>query len=176
MLTLQGDLVNLRALEPTDLDVLYELENDEDIWEISNTTEPFSKYVLKQYLDNSHRDIYEVKQLRLVICSAEANKTIGFIDLFDFEPKHQRVGVGILIFDAVDRGKGYAAEALKMLENYVSRHLKVHQMYANISADNSRSISLFEKAGYKKSGEKKDWIVSENGFKDELFYQRIVKS
>ena len=176
MQTLQGNLTYLRALEPTDLDFLYLLENDETVWEVSNTTKPFSKYVLKEYLDNSHRDIYEVKQLRLVICTTEENKAVGFIDLFDFEPKHQRVGVGILIFDAQERGKGYAAEALQLMQNYVSVHLKVHQLYANISADNDRSIALFEKAGYKKAGEKKDWIVSEKGFKDEWFYQLIVNS
>jgi diamine N-acetyltransferase len=176
MQTLQGDLICLRALEPTDLDLLYQLENDEQVWEVSNTTKPFSKFVLKQYLDNSYRDIYEVKQLRLVIFSAQDDKTFGFIDLFDFEPKHQRVGVGIVIFNAQDRGKGYAAEALKLLENYVSVHLKVHQLYANISVDNERSIILFEKAGYKKSGEKKDWIISKNGFKDELFFQLILNS
>ncbi|WP_432411474.1 GNAT family N-acetyltransferase [Rasiella sp. SM2506] len=174
MQTLQGTLIYLRALEPTDLDFLYQLENDENVWEVSNTNKPFSKYVLKHYLQNSHRDIYEVKQLRLVICTAEENKVIGFIDLFDFEPKHQRVGLGIVIFDAQDRGKGYAAEALKIVEKYVSMHLKVHQLYANIIADNTRSIVLFEKAGYKKAGQKKDWMVSENGFKDELFYQLLL--
>tara|TARA_A100000171_G_scaffold53040_1_gene75738 strand:- start:13335 stop:13865 length:531 start_codon:yes stop_codon:yes gene_type:complete len=176
MQTLKGALVNLRALEPTDLDFLYQLENDENVWEVSNTTKPFSKFVLKQYLDNSHRDIYEVKQLRLVICAVESTKTVGFIDLFDFEPKHQRVGVGIVIFDAKDRGKGYAAEALKLVEDYAKVHLKVHQLYANISADNKRSVVLFEKAGYKKAGEKKDWIVSEDGFKDEFFYQIILNA
>ncbi len=173
MKTLQGDLMYLRALEPTDLDFLYQLENDEHVWEVSNTTKPFSKYILKQYLDNSHQDIYEAKQLRLVICTAEEQKTVGFIDLFDFEPRHRRVGVGILIFDTKDRGKGYAAEALKLMENYAKVHLKIHQLYANISADNDRSIALFEKAGYKKSGIKKDWILSEKGFKDEVFYQLI---
>lgn len=176
MQTLQGDLIYLRALEPTDLDFLYQLENDEDVWEVSNTTKPFSKFVLKQYLDNSHRDIYEVKQLRLVICTSEENKTVGFVDLFDFEPKHKRAGVGILVFDVINRGKGYATETLKLMEHYVSAHLQVHQLYANISAENRKSITLFEKAGYKKSGEKKDWILTENGFQDELFYQLILKS
>lgn len=176
MQTLHGKKIYLRALEPTDLDMLFRLENDEHVWEVSNTTKPFSKYLLKQYLENSHRDIYEVKQLRLVICTAEEHRTVGFIDLFDFEPKHQRVGVGIIIFDAQDRGKGYAAEALQLIEKYASVHLKAHQLYANISATNERSATLFEKAGYKKSGEKKDWIVSEKGFKDEWFYQLILNS
>ncbi len=175
MQTLQGNLIHLRALEPTDLDFLYQLENDEKVWEVSNTTKPFSKFILTEYLENSHRDIYEVKQLRLVICAAEENKAVGFIDLFDFEPKHERVGVGILIFDVKDRGKGFAAEALKMIGNYASVHLKVHQLYAAISEDNKNSIRLFEKVGYIKTGEKKDWIITENGFKDEWFYQLIIK-
>lgn len=174
MKTLTGDNVNLRALEPKDLDFLYRLENDENIWEISNTTKPYSKYVLKKYLKNAHRDIYEVKQLRLVICDNKSNHTLGFVDLFDFEPKHRRVGVGIIIFAEADRGKGYAAEALDLIRNYAVIHLKVHQLHAAISEDNDRSIKLFTKQGYQQCGVKKDWTLSENGFKDELLYQLII--
>ena len=47
MLNLQGKHIHLRALEPSDLDFLYELENNTDIWEISGTTTPYSKHVLK---------------------------------------------------------------------------------------------------------------------------------
>ena len=52
----------------------------------------------KKKIDAPDRDIYEVKQLRLVICVSENDKAIGFIDLFDFDPKNQRVGIGIVIF------------------------------------------------------------------------------
>src|SRR5690606_29084336 len=96
--TLQGKNIYLRALEPTDLDFLYQVENDESLWEVSNTTTPFSYFVLKEYLENSFRDIYEVKQLRLVICKTENESSIGFIDLYDFDPVHKRVGIGIVIF------------------------------------------------------------------------------
>jgi diamine N-acetyltransferase len=173
MNTLKSDTILLRALEQTDLDLLYELENDESVWEVSNTTTPYSKYVLKQYLDNAHRDIFEVKQLRLVICIAEDNKPIGLVDLFDFEPRHNRAGVGIVIFDRGERNKGYASDALKMVANYAFTHLKLHQLYANISEDNERSIKLFEKLGYVLAGTKKDWIISEKGYKNELLYQLI---
>jgi diamine N-acetyltransferase len=175
MQTLQGDLVYLRALEPTDLDFLYDLENDENVWEISNTATPFSKFILKQYLKNSHRDIYEVKQLRLVICTKASGKPVGLIDLYNFDPKHLRVGVGIIIFNSDNRGKGFATEALKLIHNYVGKHLKAHQLYASITADNKKSISLFEKAGYHKTGVKKDWILSGETYKDELFYQLLLK-
>ncbi len=173
MKTLIGDNIFLRALELSDLDFLYNLENDESLWELSNTTTPYSKYILQQYLENSHRDIYDVKQLRLVICKNENEAVIGFIDLFDFDPKHSRVGVGIVIFSLEDKRKGFASEALKLTCDYAFANLKVRQVFAGITEENKGSIQLFEKAGFERSGIKKDWIFSEGKYKDEYLYQLI---
>ena len=173
MVTLKGKNIYLRALELEDLEFLYQLENNELVWEVSNTTTPYSKFILKQYLENSYKDIFEAKQLRLVICVSGSDKLIGCVDLFDFVPKHKRVGVGIIISSKQDLQKGYASEALKMICNYVFTHLNLHQVYANITEDNQPSISLFEKAKFKKAGIKLDWIYSFGKFKNELLYQLI---
>ncbi|QAA80686.1 N-acetyltransferase [Aequorivita sp. H23M31] len=173
MTTLKGDKILLRALEPSDLDFLYHLENEESLWEVSNTITPYSKLILKEYLDNSFRDIYDVKQLRLVICNIENNNPIGFIDLYDFDPKNRRVGAGIVIFKKEDRGRGFASEALKITSNYAFTYLNVHQVFAGITEDNVGSISLFENAGFERSGIKKDWIYSLGKFKSEYVYQLI---
>lgn len=106
MNSLEGKEIKLRALEPSDLEFLYELENDESLWEVSNTTTPYSKFVLKQYLKNAHRDIYEVKQLRLVICKKGVERPLGFVDLFDFDPKHNKVGIGMLFLSRKTEAKG----------------------------------------------------------------------
>jgi diamine N-acetyltransferase len=172
VLTLKGKHIYLRALEPTDLDFLYALENDENIWEVSETSTPYSKMILKDYLKNSYKDIYEAKQLRLAICN-NANETIGFIDLFDFNPKHSRAGVGIIVKDDTNKNKGIGTEALSLLINYVFTHLNLHQLYANITQDNAASIKLFTKLGFTKVGEKKDWIYTNGTYKNELLYQLI---
>lgn len=170
---LRGNQIFLRALEPTDLDFLYLLENDEDIWEVSNTVSPYSKFVLKQYLDNAHRDIFEVKQMRLAVCTNENEELVGLVDLFDFEPKHRRVGVGIIIYGDQSRRKGFAFEAIEILIKYSKLHLNAHQLFANIGAANDTSIKLFEKLGFERCGLKKDWILHAGQFKDELIYQYI---
>lgn len=172
MLDLKGKHISLRALEPTDLDFLYQLENDTSIWEISGTLKPYSKKVLQLYLDNAHRDIYEVKQLRLCICDLN-NACIGLIDLFDFDPKHKRAGVGIVISNPEDRNKGVGNEALNLLCDYAFKILDLHQLYANILEDNESSIHLFEKMGFEKIGIKKDWIRTSSGFKNEIMFQKI---
>lgn len=167
---IQGEKIKLRALEPTDLDFLYRLENNTEFWEFGHTQTPLSKFVLKQYLENSFRDIYEVKQLRLVITDLNS-KVIGLIDFFDFDPKNKRVGLSIIIEDADQRHKGYGLEAIQLVCHYAFSNLNVHQVYANITSDNKKSMNLFEKAGFKKSGIKRDWNFFGGEFKDEVLFQ-----
>ena len=177
-LLLQNSELILRGLEPEDLDFLYACENNPEVWSISNTLAPYSRFVLKQYLENSHLDIYSNKQLRLIIAKKkQPQHAIGAIDLFDFDPFHMRAGVGILIHAENKRGKGYAAQALSMLIDYCFDYLKLHQLFCNITADNTVSIKLFEKAGFIKCGEKKDWIKMPEEWQNEWMYQLInIKS
>lgn len=172
MVTLSGDHIDLRALEPTDLEFLYELENNPAIWEISGTVAPYAKHVLQEYLKNAHRDIYDVKQLRLGICN-KAGELIGPIDLFEFDPKNRRVGIGIVVLDEKNRNKGAGGEALSLVCAYAFKVLEVRQVYANVLEDNEASIHLFKKQGFNLIGAKKDWILSEGQFKDELLLQKL---
>ncbi|WP_438977922.1 GNAT family N-acetyltransferase [Polaribacter sp.] len=174
MNTLLGKNIKLRALEKEDLDFLYQIENNESFWQVSHTQTPFSKYMLKLYLENAHLDIYQAKQLRLIIEENSTNLQVGMIDLFDFNPKHKRAGIGILIHPDFQE-KGYAFEALSLLINYTFTHLDLHQLYANITDDNNKSISLFEKNNFVKTGIKKDWIFTNNNYKSEILYQLINK-
>ncbi|WP_299670995.1 GNAT family N-acetyltransferase [uncultured Polaribacter sp.] len=171
-MTLDGKNIKLRALEPEDLEFLYEIENNESFWEVSHTQTPFSKYVLKQYLENAHLDLFEAKQLRLLIEEISTEKQIGMIDLFDYNPQHKRAGIGILIHPDFQQ-KGVALEALSVLIAYAFRHLNLHQLYANITSENKKSIAVFTKKNFKKVGVKKDWIFSDRKFKDEILFQLI---
>lgn len=174
MVKLSGKNIYLRALEASDLDFLYKLENDESVWEVSETQTPYSKYILKQYLENSHKDIYEVKQLRLAISGLD-EELLGFIDLYDFNPRSNRAGVGIIVLASQNRNKGVGTEALQLLIEYAYSSLNLHQLYANISEDNLHSIKLFKNLGFEKSGVKKDWNFVSGKYKNEVLYQKIKK-
>jgi diamine N-acetyltransferase len=165
--------IRLRALEPEDLELLYEWENNDSYWVISNTVSPFSKYTLKRYMENSHKSIYETGQLRLMIDLTGEKKTIGTIDIFDFDPFHGRAGIGILIADEAQRKKGYASMSLKCLVDYCFRTLQLHQLYCNILANNCESIDLFKKMGFTESGIKKEWVKTTDGYLDEYMFQLI---
>ena len=165
--------IKLRALEPEDMELLYNWENDESHWLISNTISPFSKYTLKRYLENSHKNIYETGQLRLMIDHLSDKITIGTIDIFDFDPYHKRAGLGILIAVETYRRKGYASMALACLINYCFKTLQLHQVFCNILANNTESMDLFKKQGFTESGIKKDWIKTSDGYMDEFIFQLL---
>jgi diamine N-acetyltransferase len=171
---LESENIRLRALEPGDIDLVYRWENDPNIWAVSNTLVPYSRDVLQQFLAQAHQDIYQTRQARLMIDLKEnPSRSIGTIDLFDFEPHHGRIGIGILIKEEKDRGKGYARESLELALNYIFKVLLIHQVYCNILEDNTRSLDLFTRLGFGIIGLKKDWIKTLDGWQDEYLLQKI---
>lgn len=172
--------VRLRAIEPGDIDLIYRWENDPEIWRISNTLTPFSRYILEKYIESSHLDIYQVKQLRLVIDVTDKPKgkarAVGTIDLFDFDPFHNRAGIGILIGEKADRKKGYASAALREFVNYCFNVLQLHQIYCNVNPSNEDSLKLFRRLGFKICGRKKDWVKMPGRYAEEYMLQLINPS
>ncbi|NVO21024.1 MAG: GNAT family N-acetyltransferase [Bacteroidetes bacterium] len=170
-----GANILLRAPEPTDIDLLYRWENDQRVWHLGNTLAPYSHFEIEQFVLNSAHDIYSSKQLRFMIDWHKASEgaiTIGSIDLFDFDPHHRRAGIGILI-DEPYRRKGLATEALLLLADYCFHTLNLHQIYCNIENDNQESIRLFTRVGYKTCGLRKQWILHNKKWCDELMLQLI---
>jgi len=164
--------VSLRPLEPEDIDLMYQWENNMEIWNVSNTKTPFSRFILAEYLKESAKEIYETKQLRLII-ETTSGEPVGAVDLFDFDPYHMRAGIGILIHNAANRGHGYATDALQVIFEYAVNILGLKQVYANIAAGNEVSIHLFEKAGFVKTGTKINWLKTAKGWEDEYLFQKM---
>lgn len=170
---LKAKNIQLRAIEPRDASDLYEWENDRSIWAISNTQIPFSRFVLEEFTNSSHQDIYTNKQLRLMVEEAGSNQTIGCIDIFEFDPQHARAGVGIYIHKDF-REKGFANECLQLVVDYAFKTLHLKQVYSHINASNVASLNLFLKNGFEKTALKKCWHkTSLHLFEDVWFLQLI---
>ena len=166
------DKISLRALEPSDIEVLLKIENDDRYWKYANRTEPYSRNLLQKYIEQQKQDIFEVRQKRFVI-SLETIDILGFIDIFDFEPIHRRAGIGIFILDEYRRN-GIGKKSVTLIGEYAKKYLNLNCIYANIAKENIPSINLFESCGYEKIGLKKEWNFYENSFHGEYLYQIII--
>ena len=174
---IRGLSVLLRALEPQDVDLMMIFENDTEVWPVSGTLSPYSKYTLEQYYINAMQDIYTSRQMRLAIElvteTTTKGDTIGFVDLFDFDPHHRKAGVGILIGDHNYRNQGLATEALMLLLKYSFDTLNIHQLFCHIENTNEASLRLFSKAGFRTSGVLREWIMHSGKWHDVSIMQML---
>lgn len=158
--------------------MIYIIENDRDIWEVSATNVPYSKFALQRYIASTTNDIYTDKQVRLIITN-EADEFIGMADLFNYDPQHQRAEVGIVVRKQY-RHLGYGLKAIAQLAEYARKVIHLHQLYAIVSTDNTYCWKLMEKAGFEHNGVLKEWIYDGNSYHDayllHFFCKKSLKS
>ncbi len=177
-MSLQHSSISLRAPEPTDVDFLFQLENDHRVWHVTQTLVPFSRFDLESYIFSMDKNNpFIAKQVRLMIELDERGSTeaIGAIDLFDLDALNRRAGVGIVLAEE-KQGMGFAGTALSLCTEYAFGDLNLHQLFCNIEHDNLRSLELFRKQGFEKIGLKKEWNWRNGKWTDEFLLQKINKS
>lgn len=161
--------VTLRALEPEDLDILYEIENDPEHWDLGITNVPYSRYVLHDYVALSRSDIYIDGQVRLAIVGEE-NVVVGLADLINFDPKHCKAEIGFVIRKEYRR-KGYAKATLHQMLKYGLHTLHLHQLYAIVATSNTATVNLFQAFGYQPVSILKEWLFDGKKYHDAYFFQ-----
>ena len=148
---LKGKNIVLRPLQNSDLDFLFDIENNTGNWQFGSEQKQYNKQELLDYIANAKTDITVAKQYRFVI---DLNSTpIGFIDLFDYTT--DSAGVGVIITKDY-RNKGFAKEALNLLTDYAFIILDINQLYCSITKDNLVSIKLFSSCGFGLQREEKE--------------------
>ena len=172
MAFLKNDNIILRALEPEDLDILYEWENNAELWKYGSTLTPYSKFALRDYLTNSLQGIIHTRQLRLMAIDINTNLAVGTIDLFDYDPVDQKACIGILV-DTKYRGKGWGEDMMNLTAEYAFSVLHLNQIYAYIPISNTSSYNLLCKCGYIQTGLLKSWHKTTEGFEDVWFMQLV---
>jgi diamine N-acetyltransferase len=170
---MKGEDINLRALELKDADFMYELENRMQLWHLSNTRIPVSKLRIEDFIERSSNDLLSDHQWRICIEENSSGECVGFLDFFDYDPVHLRAFIGIIITDE-KQNKGYASQALELILPYAAKTLRLHQLAAEVLELNEASIRLFEKAGFKKVGLKKDWVWTGEAYENEVLLQKIL--
>ena len=183
-MTLRGGRIRLRAVEPEDVERIYAWENDPAVWAVSGTTEPFSREQIRRFVERQLEggDLFRTGQLRLMIETDEPRedstapqtaRTVGTVDLYEYDPLHGRAGLGILIYGEENLRRGYARDTIETLCRYAREQLRMHQIWCCVGADNEASLQLFRSLDFAEVGTKRDWLWSPEGYRDELLFQKI---
>lgn len=163
--------IRLRAIEPEDLDLLYEIENDMTLWNMGVTNVPYSRYTLHNYIATASNDIYVDRQVRMMVENGE-KVVVGIVDIVNFDPSHSRAEVGLIILNAFRR-KGYGQAVLGAIADYALQTLHLHQLFVFVDSRNEASLNLFGKMGYQSSATVHDWLYDGRKYHDALLMQLV---
>lgn len=166
-------LIKLRALEPEDLDLLYQIENDQELWDVGTTNVPYSRFMLHEYIASVTGDIFADRQVRWVI-ENEDNEIVGLIDLINFNPQHNRAEVGLVIQKQF-RDQGYGHAALLQLIDYSHKFPHIHQLYALVNGNNVKCANVFKKVGFQQDAVLTDWLFDGEQYHDVLLLRFFYK-
>lgn len=164
--------LRLRAPEPSDLEMLYGLENLPEVRDVSCFDAPVSRQMLADYLIGYSADISRDRQLRLI---AEVDgEAAGAVDLYDYSACHSRAMVGVAVLPEW-RGKGVGLAMLTHAAEYCRIKLSLHQLCAFVARYNEPSLRLFAAAGFKTSGCLRSWIKRGSAYEDAVIMQLLFK-
>lgn len=164
--------IRLRALEPEDLDILYAIENDADLWNVGITNVPYSRYILRDYIAHANADIYQDRQVRMMI-ENQSGEVVGIADVVNFDPQHLRAELGIVIMN-VHRRQGYATAAVEEILRYSLSVLHLHQLYIVVDERNTAAIHLFGHLKFKETARLEHWLSDGHQYHDALLMQVIL--
>ncbi len=170
---LSNEKVSLRALEPVDIDVVLQWENNTSLWQFGSTVAPMSRKILWDYIENYNPDIYASNQLSLMIDDANSGTTVGMVDFYDFDHHNRRCGIGILIGQEF-QNSGYGTNAVEVICDYAGKFLGLHQLWAVVPVDNVFSIKLFQKNKFHVCGRMRSWLRRNNHYADAFIMQMLV--
>lgn len=164
--------IRLRALELEDLDFLYQIENDDRLWELGVSNVPYSRRVLLDYISSASADIYVDKQVRLIV-ENERNEQVGIVDLVDFDPRHRRAELGIVIKKEF-QNQGYAKASVVRLLQYARNILHLHQVYAIVAERNEKAAKMLQSVGFEGDNILKQWLCCQDGYENAIFFQYFL--
>ena len=167
---LQGPRLQLRAIEPEDLDVVYEMENAAESWDVAHYSIPYSRYAIRQYIASARHDLYADLQVRLVVTLRHNRRAIGAIDLTDFSPQHSRAELGVAILPAY-RGQGYGRESVGIMCRYAFGPLHLHQIIAYAATHHAASLHVLQANGFEECGRLRQWWRTPGGYRDVVMLQ-----
>lgn len=167
--------IRLRAVEPEDADLLYDVESDSSQWKANGMMAPLSRHLLLQYALSYTASPEKEGQLRLI---AEASENdipfvVGVVDIFEIDTVNGNASVAIYIIPKY-RNSGYGTLCLEIISRYCLHILNLNVIIARISEVNPASRRMFEKASFVMSGSIPEFFRDEDGNHSLLIMYRLL--
>lgn len=101
------------------------------------------------------------------VCLLADDRPIGSVSLFDLDLVNGSAGLGILIGEPGDRGRGHGTDTLEALVAFGFANLRLERIWLDVFDFNPGARRVYERVGFKHEGVLRNAIFREGRFFDD---------
>ena len=161
-MNIYGRKVILRAMEPTDCEMVRDMFNDPEIENlVVGWSFPLSKYAQERWYEKHFAD----HNFRFII-ETEEDGAVGVATLLDIDWKNRNAEHGIKLAKKAIRGKGIGKDAVMAIMRYAFDELGLERLNGSWFADNVASKTMYMKCGWKEEGIRRKFVYKQGEYRD----------
>ncbi len=105
---------------------------------------------------------------RYAVVLLDNDELIGSLSLHNIDNLNRNAFIGIFIGDAEQRGKGYGAEAIRLILNYGFKTINLHSIMLTVHSDNYAGIKCYKNVGFREVGRFPEVIFKDGKYVDKI--------
>ena len=110
---------------------------------------------------------------RYAMVLLDGDVLIGSISIHNIDHRNRNAFLGIFIGGEEHRGRGYGAEAVRLILDYGFHTLNLHNIMLSVHADNAPAIACYKKIGFRECGRRSDWVFKDGAYIDKLYMELL---
>lgn len=161
-----GERLYLSPINSDGVDTYLKLMNEDKTLAVN-----FGQYSHMVSSKNDLNWIYEPPKdmQRFAIVLLDKDMLIGSISLHNINHLNRNAYIGIFVGGEEQRGKGYGAEALRLILNYGFRTMNLHSINLTVHGDNYEGISCYKKVGFQEVGRLPEVLFIDGKYVDKVY-------
>jgi len=161
---IKGDRIYLSPINKDDVEIYTKWLNDIDV---SGNLGLYKQLIT---LNNEEKILDRITSEghNYAIVLNDSDTLIGNIGFNELENIGRKATVGLFIGEPENRGKGYGAEALRLMLDYGFKHLNLHNIMLHVNSDNEQGIACYKKVGFREFGRRRESV-----FKNGQYYDNV---
>lgn len=171
-----GELVNLRALERSDVEVIARWLNDPAVmrgWGLSAAVRSRQE-VARDVEDWLAQESAIGRPAALLAESLEEHEPIGLIVLRVDRPEARSVELSLLVGDAARWGQGLGGDILQAVLEACFDGWGIHRIGVRVEVDNARALSLYRRFGFQPEGRLRQAAFRDGRHADVLLFSLLA--
>lgn len=170
--TLHTKRLVLREVTMDDAESVFALRSNKEAMKYIGKPPAISIIEAKEHIQKFIDGLNNNESLTWGICLAIDNKVIGTIGFWRIAKEHYRAEIGYMLHPDHWK-KGIVTEATQAVLEFGFYELKFHSVEAFLTPENTGSVKLLEKTGFKKEGHFKENYFFDGVFSDTAVYSKL---